>query len=94
MGGPTVPLLAPFCAPDIVWDFRIPRVKSISTSGHKFGLAPLGVGWVLWRRKEICTVTRPNGAPVTLGSGFGVVFEWVSLEARIEIARRVALLAS
>jgi glutamate decarboxylase len=43
--------LAPFCAPDIVWDFRIPRVKSISTSGHKFGLAPLGVGWVLWRDK-------------------------------------------
>ena len=29
--------LAPFCAPDIVWDFRLPRVKSISTSGHKFG---------------------------------------------------------
>lgn len=41
--------LAPFCAPDIKWDFRIPRVKSISTSGHKFGLAPLGCGWVLWR---------------------------------------------
>ncbi len=41
--------LAPFCAPDVEWDFRIPRVKSISTSGHKFGLAPLGVGWVLWR---------------------------------------------
>ena len=36
--------LAPFCAPDLVWDFRVPRVKSISTSGHKFGLAPLGVG--------------------------------------------------
>ncbi|HEV2376900.1 MAG TPA: glutamate decarboxylase [Streptosporangiaceae bacterium] len=41
--------LAPFCAPDVVFDFRLPRVKSISTSGHKFGLAPLGVGWVLWR---------------------------------------------
>ena len=41
--------LAPFCAPDIEWDFRLPRVKSISTSGHKFGLAPLGVGWVVWR---------------------------------------------
>ena len=41
--------LAPFCAPSIEWDFRIPRVKSISTSGHKFGLAPLGVGWVVWR---------------------------------------------
>jgi glutamate decarboxylase len=24
-------------------------VKSISTSGHKFGLAPLGVGWIVWR---------------------------------------------
>ena len=41
--------LAPFCAPDIVWDFRLPRVKSINASGHKFGLAPLGVGWVVWR---------------------------------------------
>jgi glutamate decarboxylase len=40
---------APFCAPDLVWDFRVPRVKSISTSGHKFGLAPLGVGWIIWR---------------------------------------------
>ena len=44
--------LAPFCAPEVVWDFRIPRVKSISTSGHKFGLAPLGVGWVLWRHAK------------------------------------------
>ncbi len=41
--------LAPFCAPELEWDFRVPRVKSISTSGHKFGLAPLGVGWVIWR---------------------------------------------
>ena len=41
--------LAPFCAPDLLWDFRLPRVKSINTSGHKFGLAPLGVGWVIWR---------------------------------------------
>ncbi|MBS7707365.1 glutamate decarboxylase [Chelatococcus asaccharovorans] len=43
--------LAPFCAPDIAWDFRLPRVKSINASGHKFGLAPLGVGWVVWREK-------------------------------------------
>jgi glutamate decarboxylase len=41
--------LAPFCQPEIAWDFRLPRVKSINTSGHKFGLAPLGVGWVVWR---------------------------------------------
>lgn len=41
--------LAPFCAPDLVWDFRLSRVKSINASGHKFGLAPLGVGWIMWR---------------------------------------------
>jgi len=41
--------LAPFCAPDLEWDFRLPRVASINSSGHKFGLAPLGVGWVIWR---------------------------------------------
>lgn len=45
--------LAPFCAPEVVWDFRLPRVRSISTSGHKFGLAPLGAGWVLWRDRSL-----------------------------------------
>jgi glutamate decarboxylase len=44
--------LAPFCAPALEWDFRLPRVKSINTSGHKFGLSPLGVGWVLWREEK------------------------------------------
>lgn len=44
--------LAPFCSPELLWDFRLPRVKSINTSGHKFGLAPLGVGWVLWREAD------------------------------------------
>jgi hypothetical protein len=48
---------------------------------------------VLWRRTAPCTIRRPNGAPVTLGTGFGVVFEWISLESRLEIARRVSLLA-
>jgi glutamate decarboxylase len=41
--------IAPFIHRDVVWDFRLPRVKSISTSGHKFGLSPLGVGWIIWR---------------------------------------------
>ncbi len=27
-------------------------MKSISASGHKFGLAPLGCGWVIWRDEE------------------------------------------
>ncbi|WP_308367144.1 MULTISPECIES: pyridoxal-dependent decarboxylase [unclassified Microbulbifer] len=33
-------------------DFRIERVKSINASGHKYGLAPLGVGWAVWRDAE------------------------------------------
>ncbi len=44
--------IAPFLQPHIKWDFRLPRVKSINASGHKFGLSPLGVGWVVWRTKE------------------------------------------
>jgi glutamate decarboxylase len=43
--------LAPFCSPDLEWDFRLPRVKSINASGHKFGLAPLGAGWIIWREE-------------------------------------------
>ena len=31
------------CAPELAWDFRLPRVKSINASGHKTGLAPLGM---------------------------------------------------
>jgi glutamate decarboxylase len=41
--------IAPFATPKLVWDFKIPRVVSINTSGHKFGLAYVGVGWVIWR---------------------------------------------
>ena len=44
--------LAPFVDPDLVWDFRLPRVKSINASGHKFGLSPLGVGWIVWQEAE------------------------------------------
>ncbi|MGW4897249.1 glutamate decarboxylase [Kitasatospora sp. NPDC004240] len=41
--------IAPFLHPDLGWDFRLPRVASINASGHKYGMAPLGVGWALWR---------------------------------------------
>jgi glutamate decarboxylase len=44
--------VAPFVHPSLAWDFRIPRVKSINASGHKFGLAPLGCGWIVWREPE------------------------------------------
>jgi glutamate decarboxylase len=42
-------MIAPFLDPDLEWDFRLPRVASINTSGHKYGLVYPGVGWVLWR---------------------------------------------
>jgi glutamate decarboxylase len=44
--------IAPFLDPDLVWDFRLPRVQSINASGHKYGLVYPGVGWALWRDKE------------------------------------------
>ncbi|MFF5449503.1 glutamate decarboxylase [Streptomyces sp. NPDC012888] len=46
-------LVAPFLHPDVVWDFRLPRVASVNTSGHKYGLAPLGVGWIVWRTADL-----------------------------------------
>jgi len=44
--------IAPFLDPEVVWDFRLPRVKSINASGHKYGLVYPGVGWVVWRDKK------------------------------------------
>ncbi len=41
--------VAPFLEPDLRWDFRLPQVKSINTSGHKYGLVYPGIGWVVWR---------------------------------------------
>ena len=42
-------MVAPFLDPDLEWDFRLPRVASINTSGHKYGCVYPGVGWVVWR---------------------------------------------
>jgi glutamate decarboxylase len=44
--------VAPFLAPELEWDFRIPRVQSINASGHKYGLVYPGVGWAVWRDEE------------------------------------------
>jgi len=41
--------VAPFLQPQLKWDFRLPLVKSINVSGHKYGLVYPGIGWVLWR---------------------------------------------
>ena len=44
--------VVPFLHPDVVWDFRLPRVVSINVSGHKYGLTYPGIGFVVWRNKE------------------------------------------
>lgn len=60
-GGPDVPvhvdgasgaMIAPFCDPELEWDFRLARVASINTSGHKYGLVHPGVGWAVWRDRD------------------------------------------
>jgi glutamate decarboxylase len=57
-GGPDVPVhvdaasggfVVPFLRPELVWDFRLPRVASINVSGHKYGLTYPGIGFVVWR---------------------------------------------
>jgi glutamate decarboxylase len=68
--------IAPFYDPDLLWDFRLPRVKSINASGHKFGLAPLGVGWAIWQDAEdlpeelIFNVNYLGGNMPTFGLNF------------------------
>jgi glutamate decarboxylase len=44
--------VAPFIDPELEWDFRVPRVRSINTSGHKYGLVYPGVGWIVWRDRD------------------------------------------
>ena len=44
--------IAPFAYPKLKWSFDVPRVVSINTSGHKFGLVYAGLGWVLWRDEK------------------------------------------
>ncbi|RMZ83756.1 hypothetical protein DV738_g878, partial [Chaetothyriales sp. CBS 135597] len=48
--------IAPFTQAQVggpKWNFELPRVKSINTSGHKFGLVYAGVGWIIWRDEKL-----------------------------------------
>ncbi|KAG8076550.1 hypothetical protein GUJ93_ZPchr0006g40947 [Zizania palustris] len=44
--------IAMFLYPELEWDFRLPWVKSINVSGHKYSLVYAGIGWCIWRNKE------------------------------------------
>jgi glutamate decarboxylase len=41
--------LIPFSQPELRWDFRLPSVRSINVSNHKFGLVYPGMGTVVFR---------------------------------------------
>jgi glutamate decarboxylase len=68
--------VAPFLQPELAWDFKLPRVKSINTSGHKYGLVYPGVGWIVWREKQdlhedlIFNVDYLGGSMPTLAINF------------------------
>lgn len=51
-------MVAPFAMPHHKWSFEIERVKSINTSGHKFGMVYPGIGWIIFR--------SPNEVPEDL----------------------------
>ncbi|MFF5234405.1 glutamate decarboxylase [Dactylosporangium sp. NPDC000521] len=69
-------MIAPFLDPDLEWDFRLERVASINTSGHKYGLVYPGVGWILWRHRDalpedlIFNVNYLGGAMPTFALNF------------------------
>jgi glutamate decarboxylase len=42
----------PFLYPHTEWDFRLEQVRSINTSGHKFGLVYPGIGWLVFRERS------------------------------------------
>lgn len=68
--------VAPFNSPDLVWDFRLSRVVSINSSGHKYGGVLPGVGWVLWRDDALLpeelrfNVNYLGGQMPTIGMNF------------------------
>ena len=45
--------ITPFHEPDFPWDFRLEQVKSINTSGHKYGLVYPGLGWLIFRNEKM-----------------------------------------
>ena len=69
-------MIAPFLQPDLEWDFRVDRVHSISTSGHKYGLVYPGLGWVVWGKRDylpddlVFDVTYLGGDMPTLALNF------------------------
>lgn len=82
--------VAPFVNPDLEWDFRVRRVNSINTSGHKFGLTVAGCGWIVWKDRQflpdelLFTLSYLGGAEETFTlnfsrPGFPVIHQYYNL---------------
>ncbi len=69
----------------------MPLLSRIACSFELDGFGQIeAIGWTLWRRGEDCEVPRADGSMVTLPKGFGVLFEAISLDARIAIHELVS----
>jgi glutamate decarboxylase len=58
--------ILPFTEPELIWDFRLPRVKTINICSHKYGGVYPGLGWLLFREAsdlptELLFDLRVNG---------------------------------
>ena len=79
-------MVAPFLDPELVWDFRLPRVVSINTSGHKYGLALPTIGWIVWREASVLApdmrfrVRYLGGELETMGMSFSRPASIVALQ--------------
>lgn len=51
---------APFIQPEILFDFRLKNVVSVNASGHKFGLTPPSIGWLVFRSEEYLSESLKN----------------------------------
>jgi hypothetical protein len=72
IAGPAVPLLS-----RVACAFTLPGYGQVEA-----------LGWVLWRRKGDCEIpTDTDGPLLTLKAGFGVLFEAIPLDARLQIAK-------
>ncbi|MEZ0004708.1 glutamate decarboxylase [Flavobacterium sp. 28YEA47A] len=50
IGGFVLPFIKKEVRP---WDFRLPLVRSINLSGHKYGLVYPGIGWLIFRDNSV-----------------------------------------
>jgi hypothetical protein len=51
-----------FLQPELVWDFRVERVASISISGHKYGLTPITARTDRWSTRSSTTSGKHSKA--------------------------------